>query len=911
MDDLISEFIDETVESLSALDVDLVRLEQEPDNKELLGNIFRLMHTVKGTCGFLGLSRLEKMAHAAENLLDNFRSGKMEVTEYAMTLLFMSIDRVRFLVHEVNKGGSEPAGDDTDIISAIESYISGAESGAVPAQSAPAQPTEAEAPDSKPDSGPEPVAAQDPAPTPAATSTPVAAPVQNTQNAQTAEAKQATEKAPEYLRVQMSVLEDLINMVSELVLTRNQLLQLVRLENNTAMAAPFQRLNRIVSDLQDSVMKTRMQPIGNAWSKLPRIVRDLSTELRKKITLEMSGEETELDRQVLELIKDPLTHMIRNSCDHGIEGPDERRNAGKPENGTIHLRAFHEGGFIVIQIQDDGKGVDAAKVAQKAVEKGMLDPDKVDSLTDKQILQFLMKPGFSTAEKITNVSGRGVGMDVVRANIENIGGTIDMESTVGKGTTFTIQIPLTLAIISALIVEIDGLRYAIPQLNMQELVRIDQSSQQKIEEINGKYVFRLRNRIIPLLDSKMLFKSTKSEAPDCGSKLVAVINSGSSAFGLIVDAIHDTEEIVIKSISSALKNTQIFSGNTILGDGQAIMILDPAGIARAFNVHGEASQSDDNKDRISHSNSGRHAEKASMLVFRAGAGALKAIPLELISRLQVFNASDITQSGDKMVVKYNDTLMTLNFIDGSSQKLGSDLVTTIILSDDVSESSMGLIIDEIIDIMEDHLNLTSSTARNGIIGSVSLHNHTVDVLDVAYFLKQNQSNWFATESHKHQPFIETKADNTMPNITHAGDVMGGRPDLDKPRDGTMRVLIVDDSAFFRNMLSPILTAAGYSVTVAEDAVSAIKLHDQGRMFDVILSDIEMPVMDGYQFVETMRNGSSWKDIPFIALTSHNTPQDIEYGYKKGFNQYIGKFDKAELIRTITKVMTGESVLEAI
>ncbi|MFA7455923.1 MAG: chemotaxis protein CheW [Micavibrio sp.] len=701
----------------------------------------------------------------------------------------------------------------------------------------------------------------------------------------------------------MSTLEDLINMVSELVLTRNQLLQLIRLESDTATTVPFQRLNRIVSDLQDSVMKTRMQPIGNAWSKLPRIVRDLSGELKKKITLEMSGEETELDRQVLELIKDPLTHMIRNSCDHGIELPAERRNAGKNENGTIHLQAFHEGGFIIIRIRDDGKGLDPQKIAQKAVEKGLIPPDKLDSLSEKQLFQFVMKPGFSTAQNVTNVSGRGVGMDVVRANIEKIGGTIDIESTPGKGSTFTIQIPLTLAIISGLIIEIDKQRYAIPQLNIQELVRVDQASDRKIEELNGKYVFRLRNKIIPLLDKKMLFKEA-GEGEDMKEKgrLVAVISAGSNSFGLLVDQIHDTEEIVIKSISSALKNTQIYSGNTILGDGRVIMILDPVGIARTFNIDGDAGTAEDGRKSPDDQDfTGGNREKASMLAFQAGSGVPKAIPLGLISRLQVFDRNEISISGEKMIVRYNGALMPLVFVDEKTQSLPDEgHITSIILSDDMSESSIGLIIDNITDILEDHLDLSPATARHGVLGSLHLQDITVDILDVASYLAQGNNNWFSQETHKHQSFVQPGIYSAETDITHGGPVQTSA-EQDRS-DKKLRLLIVDDSPFFRNMLYPILTSAGYAVSVAEDAVSAIKMHDKGLMFDVVLSDIEMPHMDGYQFVESMRNGSSWKDVPFIALTSHNTPQDIEYGYKKGFNQYIGKFNKDELIRALSNVI---------
>lgn len=888
MDDLIPEFIEETVESLSALDQDLVKLEQEPDNKELLGNIFRVMHTIKGTCGFIGLSRLEKTAHAAENLLDNFRSGRLDVTEQVMTLLFKSIDRVRFLVAEVQEKGAEPDGDDSDIIAAIENHITGEEEFSPDLPSLAADP----AADSESDKGAEAVSfCVEPPQTAAIMSEPCDA---------------KAEKSPEYLRVHMNVLEDLINMVSELVLTRNQLLQLVRLENSTNLTTPCQRLNRIVSDLQDSVMKTRMQPIGNAWSKLPRIVRDISTDLKKKITLDMTGEDTELDRQVLELIKDPLTHMIRNSCDHGIETPADRRAAGKNETGTIQLHAFHEGGFIIIRIKDDGKGLDARRIAEKAVEKGLLEQDKMDTLTEKQLLQFIMKPGFSTAQTVTNVSGRGVGMDVVRANIEKIGGTIDMESVLGKSTTFTIQIPLTLAIISALIVEIDDQRYAIPQLNIQELVRLRKAGSQKIEKIDGMQVLRLRDKIIPLLDSDILFRSDGKKAGETipPDRLIAVISAGSSSFGLLVDGIYDTEEIVIKPVSSALKDTQIFSGNTILGDGNVIMILDPVGIARTFNVDGEVSQHEEERRLEQNRRMLRESEKASMLVFKAGEGTPKTVPLGLISRLQVFGADEITRSGDKMIVPYDDHLMPLSFIDENTQSLAGDKVTAIILSDDRSSSCMGLIIDEIQDIWEDYLDLNASTARDGVMGSMQINGVTVDTIDVAYFLGQNSTNWFSMESHKHQPFVRPGDYNPETAFTHAGPVQLAETDQGRS-DSRTRLLIVDDSAFFRNMLYPILSSAGFAVTVAEDAVQAVRMHDQGRMFDIILSDIEMPHMDGYQFVEAMRNGSSWKDIPFIALTSHNTPQDIEYGYKKGFNQYIGKFNKNELIRAITSAMHEE------
>lgn len=890
MDDLVKEFIQETVESLGELDTDLVKLEQDPNNADLLAKVFRLMHTIKGTCGFIGLPRLEKTAHAAENLLDLFRSGKKDITEMAMTVLFMSIDRVRYLVTEIEANGKEPDGNDADIIGLIEAEIAGG--GATAKQ--PVAPLPAQAVETEPEDMPKPeeeapppvqVAPAEAPPTPAASSVPTA---------------QGADKSPEFLRVPMSTLENLINMVSELVLTRNQLLQLLSSDEDTSVGATLQRLNRIASDLQEGIMKTRMQPIGNAWSKLPRIVRDLSTELNKKINLEMSGEDTELDRQVLEMIKDPLTHMVRNSCDHGIEVADKRRAAKKPETGTITLKAYHEGGFIIIQIADDGKGLDAKVIGKKAVEKGLITNDQLESMSDKQLLQLIFRPGFSMAEKVTSVSGRGVGMDVVRTNIEKIGGTINMDSVVGEGTTFTIQIPLTLAIISALIAEIDGLRYAIPQINVQELVRAHSSDKDKIEIINDRPVFRLRDRIIPLIDSVTLFggfipndhvadQAALREKGSFEDKLIIVMNAGPSSFGLVVDAIHDMEEIVIKSISSILQNTKIFSGNTILGDGDVIMILDPAGIARQFEVSNTLSGpgSVDIGDSVIDL---RVSERASMLIFRAASDTPKALPAALISRLQRFPREDITQSGDQIVVKYKNNLLPLYLTEADATLPTTPEITALILSDDVSDASIGIIIDEVLDILEDRLDLTLSTARPGVIGSVVLNGQTVDVLDIAHYLGQTQEDFFSSQAHTQAPYAPAAADNNnQPAAAYKGNP---------------RILVVDDSPFFRNMLKPILASAGFQVTTSEDAVEAIRLHDNGMSFDLILSDIEMPHMTGFEFVEKMKQESKWKDLPFIALTSHTTAQDVEYGYKKGFTKYIGKFDKDELLRTINSVLTN-------
>ena len=374
-----------------------------------------------------------------------------------------------------------------------------------------------------------------------------------------------------------SLLENLMTLVSELVLTRNQLLQMVRGKDDSEFATPLQRLSHITTDLQEGVMKTRMQPIGNAWAKLPRIIRDLSVEMNKKIDLQMIGAETELDRQVLELIKDPLTHMVRNSADHGLEATEDRRRIGKPEVGKIVLNAYHEGGHIIIEIADDGRGLNIARIREKVVASGLASEGETEQMSDQQVAQYIFRAGFSTAEKVTSVSGRGVGMDVVRTNIEKIGGTIELKTQQGKGTSFIIKIPLTLAIVSALIVECGGERFAIPQISVLELVRTTANSEHGIEVINNAPVLRLRDRLLPLVSLRQLLRLGEEDGRT--ETFIVVTQVGTYTFGIIVDRVFDTEEIVVKPVAPILRHINMFSGNTILGDGSVIMILDPNGIA--------------------------------------------------------------------------------------------------------------------------------------------------------------------------------------------------------------------------------------------------------------------------------------------------------------------------------------------
>jgi len=883
MDDLLAEFLTETNESLAVLDVELVKLEQDP-SPQLLSSIFRLVHTIKGTCGFLGLPRLESVAHAAENVLGKFRDGELPVTPAAVTLILTSIDCIKGILGHIERTEAEPEGEDKDLIAALNAYAEG--KGA--AAAAPPPPPESPPPAAAPEPEPAPVAAAAPVPAPAPAPAPVAAapepeepapsvpaPVAQPQvpaaAAGAAAANQESALAAQTIRVNVELLENLMTLVSELVLTRNQLLQMVRGKDDSEFATPLQRLSHITTDLQEGVMKTRMQPIGNAWAKLPRIVRDLSVETNKKIDLQMLGAETELDRQVLELIKDPLTHMVRNSADHGLEMPEDRKKAGKGEVGKIVLNAFHEGGHIIIEISDDGRGLGIQRIKNKAIANGLATEAEIEQMSDQQIAQFIFRAGFSTAEKVTSVSGRGVGMDVVKTNIEKIGGTIELKTVDGKGTTFTIKIPLTLAIVSALIVECAGERFAIPQISVLELVRTTATSEYGIEVINNAPVLRLRDRLLPLVSLRTLLKLNDSE-DERAETFIVVTQVGNYTFGIIVDRVFDTEEIVVKPVAPILRHINMFSGNTILGDGSVIMILDPNGISGAAGEMAAGAQPVAEKAQAR--GEARAEDQQSMLVFRAGSEDLKAVPLALIARLEEIEVADIEASHGKPVVQYRGKLMPLVTIDPNFQLKTEGQQPVLVFSD--HEHTMGLAVDEIVDIVEEQLKIELAVSQPGLIGTAVVSGKATDIIDAGYYLTLAWGDWFGSE--KDSRGTQTEG---------------------------LRVLLVDDSPFFRNLLTPLLSVAGYDVTSVESPDKALNLRDSGASFDIIISDIEMPGMNGFEFAEAVRNDGPWSELPMVALSSHATEQDFERGREVGFTDYVAKFDRDALLQTLAQTLSNK------
>ncbi len=863
MDDLLTDFLTETNESLGDLDVALVTLERTPDDADNLAQIFRLVHTIKGTCGFLGLPRLEKVAHAGENVLGKLRDGVLKATPAIVSQILGALDRIKAIVANLAATGAEGVGDDQPLIAALDATAAG--------QPTPAKAEPAALPPPPPVVAPPvvapPVARE--APPPAAPTPRPAAEPSVEEHAAAPNAAGAPAVAAQTIRVTVDVLEDLMTLVSELVLTRNQLLQLARTQDNSSFTVPLQRLSHITSDLQEGVMKTRMQPIGNAWNKLPRLVRDLAHDMDKKIELTMLGADTELDRQVLELIKDPLTHMVRNSGDHGLEGPAERRSAGKPETGRIVLNAFHEGGHIIIEISDDGRGLAVEKIKAKAIANGLATEAELSAMSENQIQRFIFRAGFSTAAAITAVSGRGVGMDVVKTNIEKIGGAIDLKSTAGEGTVFTIKIPLTLAIVSALIVEAGKERFAIPQISVVELVRARRThgsgSDSVIEHVNNTPVLRLRDRLLPLIGLNTLLGLGDTQDDDGGAYIV-VTQVGANLLGIIVDRVFDTEEIVVKPVAPILRHVTMFSGNTILGDGSVIMILDPNGIARATGV---AAGGESKTFNTAPTETNRSGERVSMLLFRANGDQRMAVPLGLVARLEDVEREKIETASGAPVMQYRGKLMPLVALSQHDPEQPRQALLVFV----DGELAMGLMVDEIIDVVEDSLAIELSGARAGVLGTAVIGGKATDILDTGYWLTQAGQDWFHTSS---------------------GERSGARQS---------RVLIVEDSGFFRQLIVPMLSAAGFRVSAVDSAKAALRLQESGEMFDAIVSDIDMPDMDGLAFARAVRAGGPWADLPLIALTAHADPRHIEAGREAGFTDYVAKSQRDALIVSIRQCLS--------
>ncbi len=778
----LREFLIESYDNLEQLERDLMSLERSKVNEAIVNGAFRSIHTIKGTAGFLGYTKLERMTHAAENLLGSVRSGQFGWDADIASGLFKVIDKARELLATIEASGNEGDVNETELVELLNSLYERKSAGEAPsakktkARKSPAKksrepsaevketieerssaPRASNGESTQSQECPNPAIVTTVTPHPVAptnspntqeTSATVAAPatvqgpqevVSNNARSATAPATDATSSAADStIRVDVALLDKLMTCVGELVLARNQILQYSNTLSDGEFHRTSQRLNLITTELQEGVMKTRMQPIGNVWSKFPRLVRDLATICGKQVRIEMEGKETELDKTIIEAIKDPLTHLVRNTVDHGIEKPEVREQKGKPVEGCLTLRAYHEGGQVNIEICDDGNGLNVERIRAKAIERGLITAEQAARMLDRDVGNLIFLPGFSTAETVSNVSGRGVGMDVVKTNIEKIGGTVDLQSQPGYGTTIKIKIPLTLAIIPALIVSSDNNRYAIPQVNLLELVRLDGDQVAKsVEWIHGAPVYRLRGRLLPLVYLREQLKCT--ETSDRIEALnIVVLRADDRQFGLVVDRINDTEEIVVKPLSKQLKGVPVYSGTTIMGDGKVALILDVLGLAHSANVISETR--DRSVTESIERQQTRSADCQSLLVVGVGESQRYALPLSEVTRLEKIDTSIIEVSDHMQVVQYRGEILPLVSL---SEAMG---VRSLVGSGDVKlldvvvytecGRSVGLVVDRIIDIVDARLEVTRAASRPGLLGSAVVGDHVTDLLDLPAVIRQ-------------------------------------------------------------------------------------------------------------------------------------------------------------------------------
>ena len=785
--DIVHEFLVESHENLDQLDQDLVALEQHPGSRELLSSIFRTIHTIKGTSGFLAFNRLERVTHVGESLLSRLRDGTQSMTPQTTDALLRMVDTVRHLLASIEESGVEGEVDVDAVIVAVTECIEQSEAAAskpaaaaqpAPAAAAAPVPAEVAAEPESTASGPgpaldsvttEPIQDDDPdlavdveameaadesldevpdevpdvaEAAPVAELAPRAGdapPAPHEDEAGASHAKRSI--ADSSIRVDVELLDTLMRLVGELVLTRNQMLRAITEVAEPGLSRTSQRLNLITSELQESVMKTRMQAIDHLWSKLPRVVRDLSSSFGKRVRLVMEGKETELDRSLLESVKDPLTHLVRNAVDHGIEGPQEREAKGKPAEGTLTLRAYHEGGHVIVEVGDDGNGMDPAKIATVAIERGVVSREQAAVMDRREILNLVFRPGFSTAEKVTNVSGRGVGMDVVKTNIERIGGAVEVLSTLGRGTTWRLTIPLTLAIIQALTIECGNERYVIPQVAVHELVYLDGHAGRLIEYAMGAPVYRLRGKLLPLvrLDATLGLPVREGDR----GVYVAVLLAEGRRFGLVVDRVLNTEEVVVKPLTSRFKHIGMYAGATLLGDGRVALILDVASLARRAQL---TTGSETRTVQAGESNGQAKRSTVDRLLI-AGVGDRRvAIPLDMVTRLEEFELDRIERSGTREVVQYRNQILPLlrlaNLLGAYSEPVPGEPLPVIVYTE--RGRSVGLAVDRIVDIVEEAVESVEDFGDASLSGTAVIQQRVTELLDVRRAIV-SADPWFGME----------------------------------------------------------------------------------------------------------------------------------------------------------------------
>lgn len=850
--DVIREFLVESHENLSRLDQELVALESHPKDEALLASIFRTIHTIKGNSGFFAFTILERVTHHAESILSQLRDGERDLNPSLVSLILETVDATRRVLASIETTGAEGLDQFEDLTARLREAARGGP-------------------------GSESQSAAGTLPAPADEQSEKDAAAEHAQQRKPEEeATRSSAVADANIRVGVGLLDKLMDLVGELVLTRNQILQFNTEREDAALNTTSQRLNLITTELQEGVMKTRLQPIGMVWNKLPRVVRDMAVSLGKQIRLEMDGTETELDRTIIEAIKDPLVHLVRNSCDHGIESPEVRQRAGKSAEGILTLRAYHEGGQVNIEIGDDGAGVDVDRVKGKAVEKGFLRPEQAQKLGDREAMNLIFHPGFSTAQAITKVSGRGVGMDVVRSNIEKIGGTVDIVSRPGYGATVKLKIPLTLAIIPGLVVNSGGERFVIPQVSLLELIRLEGDSTDKaIEYVHGTPVYRRRGSLLPIAYLSEVLGLTPTERGEASS--MVVLQAEDRQFGLVVEGINDTQEIVVKPLGKQLKGLSVYAGATIMGDGRVALILDVLGIGQCSGVLTESREQTrgamDEKAQAT-------IDQQRLLLFRAGSFERIAVPLSLVARLEELPRSLIEYAGGHQVVQYRNRILPLVSLcqvlgAGTREQEQTDDPVQIIVFND-GDRSVGVIVDQILDVAEEAVTVRQTTNRKGLLGSAVVGKRITDFLDLNYLLTVSAEGW----SQSRRPSADGKT-----------------------------VLLAEESAFSRGLIRSGLDMAGYRVIEAANLEETIQQLKQ-RPVDVVLVAMDLPPDGAFALRSAMDCRSEWQQIPVVALVEFSDQLPALADTKGPFEECQIKFEREALLESVARLTSARLTAEA-
>ncbi len=920
-EEVLQLFVEESREHLAGIEDDLLGMEaMDGLDEDLVNRVFRTLHTIKGGAGFFDLINLQNLAHSMENLLDLIRKNELQTTKMIVSSLLAGADTVASMIDNLEASNDYDISDHLAVFDGILKGEAAPEPEATVVEEAVA--VEVEEPEIAPEpvENVSPVVAEPPAPEPPATPAPATKAVVETPQEGASTAKAAPAKSAgsgdQSIRVHLSLLDRLMELAGELVLTRNALIQSVETGDPALLQPAAKKVDAITSQLQRAIMSTRMQTIDIVFSKFRRIVRDLSGQLGKQINLEILGEDVELDKTIIEALGDPLTHLVRNSIDHGLETPAQRKAAGKPPFGKLRLHAFHEAGQVVIEVSDNGAGIDPRRIANKAIEKGMVNEEEIARMNEKDIIRLIFQPGFSTAEEVTDISGRGVGMDVVRQNLAKVGGVADIESELGKGTTIRVKLPLTLAIIPSVLVGISTENFAIPQVNVVEMVGIAPDEiKRRIQHVGGVAMLRLRGELVPLIelsdyfgiaptyrdtDSGVLTDDRRDRLADrrendddeaasdarCGAERresaessvnIVIVAAGAFKYGIRVDELHESAEIVVKPLGVHFSSSTEFSGATILGDGTVALILDVDGV-RLLSGASESQQTEGDL-RTREDEESRDIDSCSILIIQHAEDEVYAVPLQLVARIERFSSSDLQDVGDRKAISYRGGILPLISLEGivSSQALDATANEFYVIVYTVGNEEIGLMASDIRDIVDYKDTIDNRThKRAGIAGSMIVNGEILQFLDLYGILELDDPEW--TEH------LIGEAEET-----------------------NLSVLLVEDSPFFQSQMKKEIEAAGFIVLTADDGLLGLEMLRTHPEITMVLTDIEMPNMDGLEMVRAIKALPEYAGLPLVAVTSLAGASAEQKGLDAGVDEYQIKLDREQLVDVCRRLAKPRAV----